>query len=361
MKSYINKIRSPVKREGAAKYLRITLVSFAISVIFTRIFLQATGFPQLGGPNGHIAHVLFGGLMLFVSSLLPLIFSNRSVLVISSIISGVGVGLFIDEVGKFLTVNNDYFYPPAMPIIYAFFLLVVLIYIQVKRIILPDPRTELYRALDSLQEVLDYDLDNQELARLRDRLQKVSDQDYYPALSDLAKSLNAYLKAEAQVVPQHKGFIEKSIVKLAEIEERIFTRRILKIILIVGFSVFGIVSFFDLVTAFLAFLSPDYLFRLVSTLVSQGRIISDAAVSWFLVRLVLQGIVGLLLLLAAVFLARGFERRAVNFGYFGILVSLTTVNLLVFYFDQFKAIYGTIAQILLLLVVVTYRRRFFYS
>lgn len=360
MKSYTAKIRSLVKREGAARYLRLTLVSFAVSVIATRIFLQATGFPQIGASNAHVAHVLFGGLMLFVASLIPLIFANRWVYTIASVLSGAGVGLFIDEVGKFITLNNDYFIPAAMPIIYAFFLLTLLIYLQVKRPPPEDPRADLYRALDSLQEVLDYDLDARELSLLKKRLKRISKQDKYPALSDLAKSLLDYLKSGVELAHGHPGYLERIISKLAEIESRIFSKKLLKVILIVGLCVFGLYSFFDLVTAFLAFLSPSYLFGLVSSLISQGRIVSDAAISWFLIRLLLQGLVGLLLLLSAVFIAMGFERRAVNFAYFGILISLTMVNLLVFYFDQFKAIYSTLGQLLLLLVLVTYRRRDFY-
>lgn len=357
MKSYTAKIRSLVKREGAARYLRLTLVCFAVSVIVTRIFLQATGFPQIGATDTHIAHVLFGGLMLFIASLIPLIFANRWVYTLASILSGAGVGLFIDEVGKFITVNNDYFIPSAMPIIYAFFLLTLLIYLQVKRPPPEDPRADLYRGLDSLQEVLDYDMDARELSLLKKRLERISNQNKYPALSDLAKSLLAYLKSGVQISPEHPGLLERVISKLTEIESRIFSKKLLKIILLFGLCVFGLYSFLDLVTAFLAFLSPSYLFGLVTALISQGHIVSDSAVSWFLIRLLLQGLVGLLLLLSAVFLARGFERRAVNFAYFGILISLTTVNLLVFYFDQFKAIYGTLGQLILLLVLVTYRRR----
>ena len=58
------------------------------------------------------------------------------------------MGLFIDEVGKFMTQNNDYFFPAAAPIIYAFFLLTVLIYIRVART--PEPREEVSESFDSL-------------------------------------------------------------------------------------------------------------------------------------------------------------------------------------------------------------------
>ena len=42
-------IRRPVRREDAERYLALTLVSFAATVIATRWFLQLTGFPKIGG------------------------------------------------------------------------------------------------------------------------------------------------------------------------------------------------------------------------------------------------------------------------------------------------------------------------
>jgi hypothetical protein len=133
MQSSVRYIRKPVKREGAEQYLVITLLSFAAAVILIRLFLELTGYPQVGNSELHIAHVLWGGLLLFVASLLPLIFANRWVYRAGALLAGVGVGLFIDEVGKFITQSNNYFYPAAAPIIYAFFLLIVLLYLQVRR------------------------------------------------------------------------------------------------------------------------------------------------------------------------------------------------------------------------------------
>src|SRR5574341_1028791 len=113
MKPYFHSVRSPVRRPGADSYLLITLLSFALSVTLTRMFLFLTGYPQLGGGTLHIAHVLWGGLLLFVAMLLPLLLANRSTYMLSAIVGGIGVGLFIDEVGKFITKTNDYFYPAA--------------------------------------------------------------------------------------------------------------------------------------------------------------------------------------------------------------------------------------------------------
>src|SRR5204863_281854 len=71
--------RRPVRREGAEHYLFLTLISFAGTVIATRTFLDLTGYPRIGGGELHIAHALFGGLFLFVASLLPLVLAGRSV------------------------------------------------------------------------------------------------------------------------------------------------------------------------------------------------------------------------------------------------------------------------------------------
>lgn len=126
------RVRKPVQRGGAQRYLLVTLLSFAVSVAGTRLLLELTGYPQLSRGELHIAHVLWGGLLLFASSLLMLILANRWVYLLGAVLAGLGVGLFVDEVGKFITQTNDYFYPAAAPIIYAFFLLTVLLYLQIR-------------------------------------------------------------------------------------------------------------------------------------------------------------------------------------------------------------------------------------
>ena len=151
------RVRTPVRRQGADTFLLITLLSFAASVAVTRLFLTLTGYPQIGGGGIHIAHVLWGGLLLFVAALLPLIFANRWVYTVGAVLAGAGSVCSLMRSASSSPRANDYFYPGAAPIIYAFFLLTVLLYLQIRRPPSLDPRAELYRALEGLEEVLDRD------------------------------------------------------------------------------------------------------------------------------------------------------------------------------------------------------------
>ena len=105
-------------------------------------------------------------------------------------------------------------------------------------------------------------------------------------------------------------------------------------------------------------LSPGALDRLVARLVTAGQVTSTAGLSWFLARAASEAVVGILLLIASVLLLLGKERAALRYGYYGLLLALTTVNVLVFYFDQFSTILPALIELALLLGVLRYRRRF---
>ena len=162
-----------VKQNGADSYLLVLMASFGATVIIVRLLLELSGYPQIGDNTYHLAHLLWGGLLLFLGLLLLLLVSNRWVIWVVAVMGGAGVGLFIDEVGKFITQSNDYFFPLAFPIIYAFMLVCVWIYLRIRRHRPSDTRTLLYHALDDLKQVLDNDLDPFEHTELLETLDRV--------------------------------------------------------------------------------------------------------------------------------------------------------------------------------------------
>jgi len=356
---FINPVRKPVKREGAEKYLLYTLLSFATSVALTRLFLELTGYPQLGNSDLHIAHVLWGGLLLFVASLLPLILANRWVYIVGALCAGIGVGLFIDEVGKFITQSNDYFYPAAAPIIYAFFLVTVLIYFQVRKPPKRDARSELYRVLDTMGEVLDHDLDKSEQKKLEIRLEFIKENADHLDLSHLADALLSFISSDAvHNAPEVPTIWMRLIDRLQTLEARWVTRKRLRVILAGGLLTLGVVALVELAQYVWIFQEPDQLQSMVNELVIESQISSASGLGWFYARLILEGFVGLMLCLAAIMLILGKEHRGIQLGSIALLLSLTAVNLLVFYFDQFSTIFLAILQFLLLLVVIQYRKRY---
>ncbi|MCC2313085.1 hypothetical protein [Cellulomonas xiejunii] len=101
------------------RHLATFLVATGVTVLATRALLAATGYPQLGGDSLHIAHVLWGGLLMALGFALLLSYVGPSARPLGALVGGIGFGLFVDEVGKFVTSDNDYFYEPTAAIIYA--------------------------------------------------------------------------------------------------------------------------------------------------------------------------------------------------------------------------------------------------
>jgi hypothetical protein len=352
-------LRSPVRREEAPQYLLITLLSFAVSITLIRLFLTLTGFPRLGSGNLHIAHVLWGGLLLFLASLLPLILVNRWALSASAILAGAGAGLFIDEVGKFITSTNDYFYPPAAPIVYVFFLLTVWVYIQFRRPPARDPRTSFYRVLEGLEEVLDRDLEARERADLVARLRVINGQERDPGIVHLAGGLLQFLESDGvALAPSRPGWLRKIKLILKRFEWRRVSPDSFRIALAGGLGALGIMQVIGLLQLLLALPAHGKLEAILAGWVMQSHVSSITAMYWYSARLALEAAVGAVLILAAVLMILRRKKLAVSLGVIGLMLSIAAVNPLVFYFDQFSTILPAAVQFVWLLLLLYYQRKY---
>ena len=93
------------------------VIASVATIVVIRTTLAITGYPRLGGDAFHIAHMLWGGLALTAALLVSLLQrqANREVL---ALLGGVGFGFFIDEIGKFVTTDNNYFYTGSFLLMY---------------------------------------------------------------------------------------------------------------------------------------------------------------------------------------------------------------------------------------------------
>jgi hypothetical protein len=352
--------RSPVKREHAGQYILLTFISFAGSILLTRLFLELAGYPQIGNSQLHIAHVLWGGLFLFVGVILALVFSNEWAIFWLAILGGVGFGLFIDEVGKFLTQTNDYFFRPAAPIIYILFIATAVVYLCVRRSMKVTPRDELYRALQNITEILDSDLDEDEKAALETRLKGVLANAAEPAQIELARSLLEFLRSDkVRTVPQRKSQLRIFIARFGARLEAFFSQTVLRWALILGLGFLGVVAIFDLYDLYRLWTGVFGGTTDILRLLSKGETLFSENPTWFTTRLTIQGMIGLIFFLSASLYLFRRDRPATNLAILGLTIALFAVNVIVFYLDQFSSSIEAIYELLLLLGVMNYRRRFF--
>jgi len=331
-------IRSAVRRDQAENYVLTCLVAFAVTVVVTRVYLELAGYPQIGNSVLHIAPALWGGLLLFVAVLLPLTLANRWAIKASALLGGIGIGLFIDEVGKFITQANDYFFPPALSIIYGFFLLTVFAYFHFRRPHRRDPRQALYHAFEGLQDALDGDVDREEAARIEAQLAiaRQSDRDEIVSLAD---AISDYLRQEKRHLwAAEPGRWKRTATRVETLGRRL-GRRVHRAIISV-----------------LLILWVVFVIGYIAILAQGGANLDSQVVQWRGPLIVIQAMIGGLMIVAVLaWLARN-EERGLRLGISGFLLSLVALQTLYFYLSQFSAITVTLLQLAFLQILFAYRR-----
>jgi hypothetical protein len=127
--------------------------------------------------------------------------------------------------------------------------------------------------------------------------------------------------------------------------------------LVLGLGLPGLLAMFELGLLISILLDPHQrLNPLVQSFVSSGEINSVRQIQWFIARLTIDGMTGLITLIAAILLLARKERLGVELGIISLVLSLTAVNLITFYLDQFKAISNSLLQFGVLWLMLRYKR-----
>jgi hypothetical protein len=274
-------------------------------------------------------------------------------------LSGFGVGLFIDEVGKFITQNNDYFYPSAAPIIYVFFLLTVLVFSQVRLKERVSTRSKMYGVIERFSEVLDRDLSLDESKELTIKLDDVIKSSQEPELVNLAETLKSYLASgRSRIAPHAPTFLDKIRSFISRFETNWLTRNRMRSIIIIGLFAWGIWALISPLGYLSLTKNPQQLQVFIDQLMTDRLVRNASGLNWFEARVLLEGSMGVLSIISGVIFLFKLERPAIWVGIADLLVTLTIVNLLVFYFDQFSTMVAASFQFVLFTFLLRYQRRF---
>jgi hypothetical protein len=344
-----------IEREKAVRYLMFSLFSFVATVSVVRSFLVLTGYPQIGQGTLHIAHVLWGGLILYITAILSLVYLNPRLHTLEAILSGIGMGLFLDEVGKFITREYDYFFPAAAPIMYVFFLLILVLILLIRRPTQVDGRSELVQALEVIREQLYRPLNSIERNRIEKNMNTVIDSDPDNFHREMAQKILMVIQSDSRTIPDGPPawwlkFSERITGWLTEIR--------LTWMLILGMLLLSWLTLKNPLQVWLQKIIPNSFIEKFFQAHLGRQIASIESPGLFNARISLELLIGITLLISiGLFLAKR-KRLATTLSYFSLLASLVALDMLLFYFEQFSTVGTVLVQFLVLIGVIFYRAKF---
>jgi hypothetical protein len=326
-------LRPFVRNIDGNKFLEIFLVTAVTTVLLIRFFLSLTGYPQLSGGGLHIAHVLVGGFAMMASIVILLAFLDKHSVHLAAVLGGFGFGAFIDELGKFITADTNYFFQPTVALIYIIF---IFLYISFQTI---DGR----RGLSSQEKVINVleitkaavinDLDVQERRRALELLGKCDPED--PLVKALDEMLLAFESATVSApgfYSRMKEWVRSRYLKL--VQKRWFSKAVVAV-----FILDSLVSLLDaIIPVFGKILDSIFKMHLVSLTTTEWLgIAMPALASVFVV--------------AGIFRIRSDRLAAYQRFNSAILIQIFLVQVIAFYRDQFVALIGLGGNILILAVL----------
>ena len=332
-----------IRNLDAWPYLEIFLVTAVVAVLGIRVFLELVGYPKLAYGRLHVAHMLWGGLLMLAAIVLLLTFLSKTVHRLASALAGLGFGAFIDEVGKFVSADNNYFYAPAVALIYMTFVLTALAIHAIRTRSEYSRQEYLVNALRLMERLAFHGLDegDRDLALL------------YLSRSDPAHPLVPAVRdliSRAELIPRARpGFFIRSRSALRE-----FYRRAARL---PGFPAV-IIAFFvaQLAVSLVYAVVLVFFFGLGWVRIARLGLLAHVAGKMTDLTFV-EGVQLASSLMAGVFTMLGVIRirrsrlRAFEMFERSLLVSILVTQIFSFYQEQFSALLGLLAQALILVGV----------
>lgn len=312
----------------------IFLVSAVSSILLIRLFLKFTGYPQLGGGELHIAHMLWGGLLMLAGLVFSLSYLGSNSRRWVAISGGLGFGIFIDELGKFITADNNYFFRPTFALVYLIFIALYLTFRLINRRRL-NPEEYIVNSLELIQEAMINGWSKQEKKQAMLYLSKSHKVSISKNLRKIYQEIEITLPQKLNTIGQLKKKLENTYFWL--IERNWFLRAVV--------IFFVLQALIGLLVEIIAVTGTVYGFLPSNSPIRESTLGFNGVLALFS-----NVISGLLIIAGVIFIRRS---RVVTYHFFkrALLVSIFVTQVFTFYEDQLRAIGGLIINILMLAAI----------
>lgn len=312
---------SPIRNLDGDIYRENFFVAAIASMLTIRFYLYLAGYPQIGGGGFHIAHMLWGGFFMMIALILVFSFLNKGTLHLASILGGVGFGTFIDELGKFITSDNNYFFQPTVAIIYVIFVLLFLSMKAIGRYPPVSKQEYLINAMRLTQDAVLNDLDRDEEKLARAYLKKADHK------NPITRSLHALLHEVQTISPPKPSILTRGVKRIKNEYYRVANWQRIMTVVVLAFFLNVLYVVLDTANVFVNNVSLSF---------------SEWARLYCAIFAGLFVIAGLIML-------RHARLRSYRYFKIALLINIFLTQVFTFYQDQFEALIGLGIYILLLL------------
>ncbi|MEL7666305.1 MAG: hypothetical protein AAGU06_02655 [Candidatus Shapirobacteria bacterium] len=341
------------KRLNASRFLLDFIFWAILSLLVTRFFLNITDYPVIGRGIWHISHVLLGGFLMLIGILFLLTSFGKRIRHFSGIICGIGWGLFIDEIGKYITLDNNYLFRPAIIFIYLSFILLFIIYRLLEKTEIKSTLSLWHELFENFEEIIDHDLEKRE----KEYILKLISQLEKRHLALPKRQLLNQIKKITLSTPSkndHYSFQLDTITRSSlQFSYRTFFKKKFVFYTLFLYSLWYIID--RIYDAFNLFFNTNRL-AILQRYYSNFDFFSKTEVYMLSSKIVVEFVIALFFIIALYWLIKKKTIRSIRYFQNGLLLNIFIGSFLKFYFEQFSAIFGLILTIIVWYWLDRYRQ-----
>jgi hypothetical protein len=342
-----------IKRENASDLVLILMVSALVCLLGTRFFLQLFGWPTISFGVWHIAHVNWGGILMVIGIILVLTTHGEKIRKAAALISGAGWGLFIDEVGKYITKNNDYWFQPAIIFIYISFILLYLVYRYFEKLQPQDPKTLLYAVINKLEDIAEGDLDVNEKNEIIKKLDKIIKTETDKNKKTFAADLKTFIQNQKANPVGKENIWHKLLGKTGYFSyNSIFKRKIV----LTTLGVYSAGWALNKIQETIRIIANPQKLQLIQKFYDDYNFINRADIYMIAFKIMSDFLVAVLFLAGLYYIGTRRRKKGLRFYQLGLIVSIFLSSVFKFYFEQFSEVFVLFSSILLVVAISQLRK-----